>query len=197
VITERLLVISGEDSILIDRKNLPAVTLKLPTRIMLVSNELPRLTDASGALASRFIILTLTRSFIDHEDTGLTAKLLTELPGILLWALEGWKRLQARGKLVTPGSSLDAVEELGDLASPISAFVKECCEVAPGKSATPDRLFISWKAWCQRQGRDHPGTLQSFCRDLRAAVPGLAMSKPRKAGGGGRERVYEGIEVVK
>jgi hypothetical protein len=33
----------------------------LATRFMIMTNELPRIADASGALASRFIVLTLSR----------------------------------------------------------------------------------------------------------------------------------------
>ena len=43
--------ISGEDALTIDRKNIEPVTCKLPTRIMILSNELPRLGHSSGALA--------------------------------------------------------------------------------------------------------------------------------------------------
>ena len=60
---------------------------KLETRFVILTNELPRLTDASGALASRFITLVLTESFYGREDLGLTDKLAGELPGILNWAL--------------------------------------------------------------------------------------------------------------
>ena len=41
----------------------------LPTRFLLLSNELPELADASGAMASRFIVLTLRNSFYGREDT--------------------------------------------------------------------------------------------------------------------------------
>lgn len=53
IVVERLLSISGEDAITIDRKNLPLVTCKLPTRLMIISNELPRVNDTSGALVPR------------------------------------------------------------------------------------------------------------------------------------------------
>src|SRR5690606_10081655 len=55
IITERLLQISGEDALTIDRKHQSAWTGRLSVRFVIMSNELPRLTDASGALASRFI----------------------------------------------------------------------------------------------------------------------------------------------
>ena len=52
-IAERLLSISGEDGITIDRKYLVQWTGRLTTRFVIMTNELPRITDASGALASR------------------------------------------------------------------------------------------------------------------------------------------------
>jgi hypothetical protein len=75
-IAERLLSISGEDAIDIDRKNKDAWHGTLPTRFLILTNELPRLADASGALVSRFIVLCLTESFYGKEDRGLTNKLL-------------------------------------------------------------------------------------------------------------------------
>ena len=103
--TERLLSISGEDSLSIDRKNTTAVESKLDVRLMLLSNELPRLSDVSGALAGRMIILRLSESWYGREDPGLFARLDPELPGILLWAIEGWRRVRARGHFVVPDSS--------------------------------------------------------------------------------------------
>jgi putative DNA primase/helicase len=59
VIAERLLSITGEDAITVDRKYLSAWTGRLQTRFLILSNELPRLAGASGALARRFILLKL------------------------------------------------------------------------------------------------------------------------------------------
>ena len=49
VIVERLLSITGEDALTIDRKMIEPWTGKLPTRLMMLTNELPRLQDSSGA----------------------------------------------------------------------------------------------------------------------------------------------------
>jgi putative DNA primase/helicase len=61
--------------------------------------------DASGALASRFIVITLQRSFYGKEDLGLTERLLGELPGIFNWAIAGWQQLQERGYFQQGGSN--------------------------------------------------------------------------------------------
>jgi phage/plasmid-associated DNA primase len=47
------------------------------------------LRDASGALASRFVVFVLTRSFYGREDPTLTEALLLEAPSIFNWALAG------------------------------------------------------------------------------------------------------------
>jgi len=178
VIAERLLSISGEDAVTIDRKHREAWTGTLPTRFMILTNELPRITDASGALASRFVVLQLTESFLGQEDTELTDRLLEELPGILNWAIDGWISLQERGHFVQPESAVDTIDDLKDLASPVAAFIRDECEIGPECCVSRDELFAAWCAWCETQARDYPGTKATFGKDLHAAVPGIKRKRP-------------------
>ena len=97
---------------------------------MILTNELPRFADASGALASRFVILTTKSTFYGKEELDLKEKLRSELPGILNWALAGLTRLRERGRFVIPQSSLDALQQMEDLASPVAAFVRHPREPA-------------------------------------------------------------------
>lgn len=190
IIVERLLSISGEDTLTIDRKNREPQSTRLSTRLAIVSNELPKLLDASGAVADRMLLLTLNRSFLGEEDRTLEASLRAELPGIALWALKGLRRLYERGRFIPPDSSVDAFEELHELVSPIRAFLADRCILHPGKTVDAGELFRAWREWCQEQGRDHHGSVQSFGRDLRAAVP-LIVRHART--GETRNRLYEGI----
>jgi putative DNA primase/helicase len=187
-IVERLLCISGEDVLTIRRMYQDHLTAKLNTRFAFLANELPRLRDAAGALAGRFLVLTLRSSWYGHEDIGLFNRLRGELPGILNWALGGWERLHARGKFVTPDSSAQAVEMLADLTSPVAAFVRERCEVGERLSATVADLYAAWKAWCEADGRDQATTRQSFGRELAAVCPGVRIRRNHLTG-----RFYEGI----
>ncbi len=194
VLTERLLSISGQDSITSDRKNITAWTGTLSTRFLILTNEIPKINDVSGALASRFHIIKTTKSFYRCEDKDLTDKLKAELPGILNWAIEGWTRLNERGRLVQPDSSTELMHELEDLSSPIQAFIKDRCIVSSTSQVDVDLIFEVWKSWCSYQGRDHPGTKQTFGRDLRAGVPSLGIVQ-RRIEGGQRGRVYSGVGV--
>ena len=186
--------ISGEDTITIDKKYAQPWTGRLPTRFLILTNELPYLADSSGALASRFIVLVLTKSFYGQENPRLTDELVAELPGIFNWSLDGLERLRDRGYFVPPEASADAVSELEDLGSPMAAFVRDRWEVGAGRSVAVDTLYQAWRVWCEAHGRDHPGTAQTFGRDLRAVLPGIKGARPRH--GGTRQRVYEGVGLA-
>jgi putative DNA primase/helicase len=189
-ITERLLSISGEDAQTIDRKHIDAWTGRLSVRFTILTNELPHIADASGALISRLIVLVLLNSFYGREDPGLTVRLLTESSDILNWALVGYRRLRQRGYFVQPASGREAIADLETLASPIKAFINDDCVVEPGQTVSVELLYQAWRLWCDKLGRK-PGTKQIFGRDLRAAIPGLKTTHPRD--GDARERNYEGI----
>jgi putative DNA primase/helicase len=192
-IVECLLSISGEDDQTIDRKHLPAWTGKLPTRFVLISNELPRLRDVSGALAARIIILRFTRSFYGQEDIGLFDRLRPELPGILLWSIAGWERLNRRGRFLQPRSASELVATMDELASPIAAFLRDRCVIEPEGICSVASLYEAWRAWCVEHGRTAVGDGHSFGRDLHAAIPGLTTIRPRTPSG--RVRQYLGIRL--
>jgi putative DNA primase/helicase len=197
VVVERLLMISGEDAMDIDRKHLDFWTGKLPTRLVLISNELPQLRDASGALPSRLILLKLTQSFLGKEDKNLSKKLLPELPGILLWAIEGWRRLNKRGYFLQPASGAAMVEQLEDIASPIGSFLRECYEIGAGFQTDVETIFAAWCSWCEAKKRQ-PGNEMSFGRDLRTVMPWIEI-KRRRGGPGEKQyvRYYEGLGAKK
>lgn len=195
VVTERILSITGEDVLTVDRKMLEPVSGKLPTRLMLVSNELPRLSDSSGALASRMIVLGLSNSFYGKEDPGLCGKLLAELPGILHWSIDGWRRLRERGYFVQPESGRDLFDEMHDLSSPVGAFVAECCELSAGYMTPTEDVYKAWCSWAEGKGwsKTTVGTEAVFGRNLRAAVSGVGRTRNRKDGG--RTYFYSGIKL--
>lgn len=193
VVSERLLTISGEGAISIDRKHLSAVEDKLSTRFVIISNELPQINDSSGALVSRMIVLRFTQSWYGTEHTGLRDELRDELPGILLWAVEGWKRLRDRGHFIQPASGEELRTEMEDLASPVGAFVRDRCWVGPGERVEISELYRVWCSWCEERGRKEPWTEQMFGRNLRSAVPNIKGRRPRS--GGERIREYEGIRL--
>ncbi|MEV5959611.1 phage/plasmid primase, P4 family [Streptomyces sp. NPDC051987] len=177
-VVERLLTISGEDTIDVDRKYRAVWTGKLPTRLMILSNELPHFGDSSGVIARRFVVLSMTVSWLGREDPTLFDRLITEMPGILNWALDGLARLQAKGRITEPACSREAVTSMQDTASPTSAFVRERCTTGPTSSIPVDTLWAVWRDWAEDNGVK-PGTKQLFGRNLQSVIPQLNRTRPR------------------
>jgi putative DNA primase/helicase len=195
VIAERLLSITGEDAQDIDRKYLRAWSGILGTRIVVLSNELPAFKDESGALASRFVLLRIERSFYGNEDTRLTDRLLAERPGILNWALEGWDRLRDRGYFVQPESARQIVEDLATMSSNIQAFVEERCEVGAEFSVECGKLYFAWCAWNERNGVRQDLPINLFSGRLTTAVTTVRTFRPRDSGDPKRPRWFSGIKL--
>jgi putative DNA primase/helicase len=189
-VVERLLSVSGEDQLTVDIKYQEQWTGKLPTRFMLLSNELPQLGDASAAIAGRFETLLLTRSWLGKEDRTLEPELRRELPGVLNWALAGLSQLESQGSFTRAAEAEEAYRALVDLASPVKAFVRDRCLVGHEHQVAIDDLYAAWKEWAEDNGHGRK-TKQTLGRDLRAALPLLRVVRPREDGE--RVRLYSGI----
>ncbi|MCS5596729.1 MAG: phage/plasmid primase, P4 family [Alphaproteobacteria bacterium] len=193
-IVENLLMISGGDNISVPRKHIEDWDGQLPTRIVVLTNETPQLGDASGALASRFIVLEMKVSFFGREDLNLEDRLMSELPQIFNWALDGLKRLNARGRFIQPQSAMDTVCELESLNSPLIDFVNTHCVLGVEHHVPKYQLFnVAYKLWCTEQGISFPKVLGNFSKDLLAAFPQIGIS--RLGSGSNREHVFTGIKV--
>ena len=199
VVVERLLSISGEDTLTVNRKYREQWTGKLPTRLHVVSNELPRLGDASSAVIGRIVLLILTDPGLAARITASKPSLREELTGILNWALEGLHRLtvQNRNTFTHTASAVDAIVTMRDLASPVAAFVREKCELGRDESGkdyeiSRDDLYSAYRLWCEANGHPRP-TKEILGRDLKAAFPSIRDTRPREEEA--RPRSYAGIRL--
>jgi putative DNA primase/helicase len=168
---ERLKSISGEDSQQINPKGRAYIEVdRLKVRFVIMSNELQKLTDPTGALAGRFIYLLTTQSFLGKEDVHLEAKLLAELSGIFNWALDGLMRLLKRGHFLESAAGLEAKATAEELGSPVIAFVREWCQIGSGKQTRSQELYEAYKRWCEEAGRSKMGRTR-FYEEFQRAYP--------------------------
>jgi putative DNA primase/helicase len=157
VVVERLLSISGEDTLTINRKYHEQIDTRMPTRMHLMSNEMPRLTDDSGAIIGRFIVLILTRSWLGKEDHELEGRVCEQMPGIFNWALEGLARLNRNeGRFTRVPEAEEAIIAMRDLASPVAAFVRERCILKPTWRLSPTSFMQSTKYGAKRTNTSAP-----------------------------------------
>lgn len=192
VAVERLKSVSTGEPVAVARKFLPTLTVCLRTRVLIACNELPRLADGSGALASRAVVLPFPRSFLDREDKGLDDALAAERPGLLNWALGGWADLAAAGRFTEPASGRELKAAFADAGSPVGVFVRERAAVDPDGVAVMDDAYAAYRGWCGTAG-EPPLSKAAFGAALRGAVPAVREGRPRR---GGRKRVYRGVRLL-
>jgi putative DNA primase/helicase len=195
-VVERMLSITGEDRLDIDRKHKAVWTGQLPTRLMMLSNEVPWFKDASGAITSRMLLLEFRQSFLGREDHALERTLATELSGIFNWALSGLDRLTTAGRFTEPAASRALMREMDEQASPIGQFVEECCVLGTDLEVDADELFKRWSDWNDGATwitESSRAARTTFGQQLRASAPGV--SKDRVMRNGARRYIYSGVTL--
>jgi len=203
IVLERLLSIIGQGRITVDRKNKEHSEDPLTARFVIATNKVPCLPDSSAALVRRVVAIRTETVFQGNASEELGKAIIAESPGILLWALEGLKRLRERNKFIQPESGNSDIETLRDLASPIRQFVEECCELIPDAYTGAHDLYQSWREFCKRCGFTNITTKQTFLADLDAALGSSikkvrirVSGKPRTDGKDNREYVRTGIRLM-
>lgn len=204
VVTERLLSITGEDQVDVDRKNKAMLSVRLPTRVMMMSNELPNFRDTSGAIVKRLLTLRMVRSFFGQEDLTLEGKIMRELPGVLNWALDGIDRLTSHGgmddgvmtgRFTTPRASENVVEQLREAGSKMGSFIAEECVLGAGCWVSTEVLCAAYAAWDNdNRTYNDRGFQTQVGNSLISAAP--EVRRVRRRMGGNRTYVYEGIALV-
>jgi P4 family phage/plasmid primase-like protien len=194
-VVSQLLRIVGGDTITVNRKNKEAWNGYLPTRLVIYSNEVLQLTENSNALTGRMIVLKMTRSFFNKEDTDLAYKLEQELGGIFNWAMDGLKRRLARGgHFVQPVSGKEYLDLMAELGNPMGTFSEDALEFDPLAWTRKEDVFACYKHWALKKSMS-PGTEQAFKRRFLAATQEQFVRSETMQVNGERVNVYQGIKL--
>jgi P4 family phage/plasmid primase-like protien len=209
-ILEKLKTITGNDIQVVERKGVDVKeSCVLPTRWMISCNQMPVLHDTSGALEARMLVLRFNRTFAGQEDPRLLDKLLTELSGIAVWAIQGLRRLRESG-WTAPASSVEEKKAFRRDSSIPLAFLQDCCQVSSSwlNALTPDVQGIAEECfvtredmssafwlWSVEQGDEDSRGFKWFCRDVRSLIPQFGQVEAKKNVAGKWVRVYEGVRL--
>lgn len=194
---DHLKAIIGEDDREIARKYLPVWKGRLGVRFTIIANQAPAFLDPSGSLAARLLPLPLYESFEGREDVGLTAALLAELPGVLVWALAGLDSLAAHDAFVAPEAGAELRVSLRESFSPVRQFVLDACEQGEDEDGVVreverGELYVAYQNWCRTAGRT-PVSDSTFGVDLRSMLPRVMGAGTQVRRGGRRVRLYYGL----
>jgi putative DNA primase/helicase len=171
--------ITGGDAVGINRKFLPEIpSVRLKCRFTIAVNTLPELPDQANALMPRLNLVKFAESYEGHEDRSLKSKLCTpeESQGLLVWALDGLKRLRERGVFTEPESSIPLTRQFQALASPISEFVEDCCVMGPKVTTDKLQVYDVWRGWSYVNGL-RPGTQTQLFQQLLSLYPTLRLTR--------------------
>ena len=200
IVVERLLSISGEDTLTVNRKYKDQWTGKLPSRLHVISNELPRLGDASTAVVGRIVLLPLTEVLAGAGGPRPRTAIVWRASRHSQLGVGRPRTADLHNRFTRLESAEEAIVSMRDLASPTAAFVREKCmtganqKTGATREIEPDSLYGAYKVWCE--DNEHPkASKHAFGRDLRAAVPSIR--KERRGDGKDRRQVYVGIALRK
>jgi putative DNA primase/helicase len=189
----KLLNITGEDEVSINRKFKKSWTGILGTRLLFMGNDPPQFRDTSSALANRLLHIWFPISFLGRENPLLTEELMRELPGILNWALRGLQHLRERGHFVQPESGKQLAQDVLESASPLREFVSDRCVLGQGREETLPTLYQVYCGWAELRG-EHPMKLSAFSRELTTAHPELV--RDQRGRGTQRVKVILGLSLA-
>jgi putative DNA primase/helicase len=181
-VVERLLSLTGFDTMQIDVKQKDPMSVRLPTRLMIATNESPKFIEASDALSTRFLILNFVTSFYRREDLRLKHRLMKELPGIARWALAGYRDLRAQGFFTETEKGLEMQEQMIHDAAPIRSFIEDECVLGASHHVVSQELFDRYRTWCE-QANTYVMDRSTFFRDLNTAYPGKFENTKRRVNG--------------
>lgn len=194
-VVSQLLRIVGGDTITVNRKNKESWNGYLPTRVVVYSNEVLQLTENSNALTGRMIVLKMTKSFYNNEDTDLAYKLEQELSGIFNWAMEGLRRrLERGGHFIQPRTGIELLEVMAELGNPIGSFCEDALVFDPDATVSKDEVFACYKHWALKKSLP-PGTEMAFKRRFLAATQEHFVESSLDRTDGNRMHVYRGVRL--
>lgn len=167
-LVEDLLMISGGDHVSVARKNKTTIDDKpMDVNFLIMSNEMPILSEASGALAERFEVIRFEQTFADRPDIHLKEELTRELAAVFNWAMDGLERFDRQGERFT--RSARAEEEQEDIrtaGSPKLRFAADELDFDKDGWTLSKDLFWAWRVWADQHG-EAVGSDVHFSRDMK------------------------------
>ena len=158
-------------------------------------NTLPRFSDTSMGIWRRMQLIPFDLFVADADvDVHLFSRLQTEMPGILLWAIQGAIRLREQGGFTPSNRCNHSLRDYRLHCLPILMWTEECTTVVEGYSETVGDLWRCYRAWCSECGLSKPKPIHQFSKDLQGFLVGQ-VSFARDEGRNESRREVKGIKI--
>jgi len=182
----------GEDYLTVERKNRQPFSMQSYARLLFSCNSIPKnYGDRSDGFYRRLVIIRFDHAVPkDKRDPDLLEKFRGEVDGILLFALEGLKRLMSNGfNFSETQTNIDALQQYKEESNSCLAFVKECCEIDATGEVGATHLYERYTTFCKENGM-MPYGKQTFNKELEANFCQIVRGRDST----GNCRVWKGIK---
>lgn len=158
------------DTMYFDRKHVAGVSCIPTARLVLCFNNRPRLSDRSGGIWRRMLLVPWFYQISDAErvpnmDKPWFWERSGELPGIFLWAIKGLHRLRQQGRFTESVAGNAALEDYRNDSNPARDFLKDHF-TRSDSSIRCSIVYHFYSKWCQQTGHK-PLSDRQFGREVR------------------------------
>jgi putative DNA primase/helicase len=144
--------LTGQDTIAARYLYSEAFEFKPTFKLWLAANHKPVIRGTDHAIWRRVRLIPFTVTIRDDEkDETLKDRLLTELPGILQWAVAGCQQWLESG-LRPPDVVMAATQAYQSESDILGAFLDECCELGTGLEVAAGDLYAAYRKWAKDNG---------------------------------------------
>lgn len=188
---------TGGDVMQFDRKNKTPLTARPTAKLMVSWNLRPRFTDRSDGLWRRMVLVPFNykppaSQIVRGMDEAKWWIENGQAPGILLWAIEGLRRLREQGDFTRSTMVELAIEDYRISANPAREFLTEFIQPQEGSKISKIRLYELYQHFCSKTGCKHPLAQRAFGREVKKIFPAVNPDS-KLTFGSTRENAYEGI----
>lgn len=153
--------------------------------LIMMTNHRPVVPGDDPALWRRLLIVPFD-VVVEHPDPGLPERLALELPAVLGWLIEGYRKY-ATGGLAAPEAVTVRTAEYRASSDALGRFLEERTQPNPNAVESARDFFSAWCAWCRDSGEE-PGTEVAFAETMSRR----GFEKRRRSGG----RFYVGLLML-
>lgn len=146
--------IIGMDESTVAIKYEPQVKCVLNAKVVLVSNQIPKLPNKGEGMSGKMLFVPFDHSFRGREDLDLDVRLEEELAGIAVWMLRGAVRLEKEPRSdrkwpVSPGTQR-LLDQYRIMNNPFDAFLQARFVRSSGGRVLASTIREQWNDWIQR-----------------------------------------------
>jgi len=137
-------------------------------KLFVAGNHKPAIVGRDNGIWRRVKTIPFEVSIPPNQrNPKLGEELLAELPGILNWALKGYKDWAKNG-LQEPSVISQAIADYRNEMDIIAQWLEDDCEKDPAAAIKARPAYDRFKLWCEQNGYSKPMTSANFYREFKA-----------------------------